>query len=156
MNCNSMCVRQLGFAVAVSAAAVLATSCAAPHSAPKQVQASNPTVTYKYRNDDELVQTNQLASTFCERYQSIPHAVRFTTDADHQNVVVYECATTAGPSPSTFNPKLTYTYRTDQELLNGSQNAQSYCLKNGSSRVDSNIVRNGDGTRTVTFKCSAS
>jgi hypothetical protein len=38
-------------------------------------------------------------------------------------------------------------------LLNGSQNAQAYCLKNGSSRVVSHIVRNSNGTRTVTFQC---
>src|SRR5262245_19620279 len=104
----------VGTATALSA--VLATSCATLES-PKQVDATNPTVSYKYHNDDELVQTNQLASEFCSRYQAVPRSMNFVREGS-DDVVVYECVSTAR-SPiaySDFNPNLTYTYRTDQEL----------------------------------------
>ncbi len=144
---------RLGIGAAAALAAVMAASCAS-FQAPKQTEASNPTVTYKYHNDDELVQTNQLASEYCGRYQSVPRSMKFSRDGDDA-VVVYECVSTSRSSTyqSDFNPNLSYTYRTDQELLNGSQNAQAYCANNGSSRVASNIVRNSDGSRTVTFQC---
>jgi hypothetical protein len=153
MNATYQRSLKLGIGTAAALAVVLAASCASLAS-PKQVQASTPTVTYKYHNDDELVQTNQLASDFCGRYQSVPRSINFSRDGD-DNIVVYECVSTSH-SPtyrSEFNPNLSYTYRTDQELLNGSQNAQAYCSNNGSSRVSSNIVRNSNGTRTVTFQC---
>ena len=57
-------------------------------------------------------------------------------------------------SPQQYNPNLTYNYRTDQDLLDASRNAQAYCMNSGSQQVTSNIVANKDGTRTVTFQCS--
>jgi len=39
-----------------------------------------------------------------------------------------------------FNPNVAYSYRTDQELLDASRNAQAYCMNNGSRQVTSNIV----------------
>ena len=150
MHATSHRYPQFGIGVATALAAVLATACS--YNTPKQVAASNPTVSYKYHNDDELVQTNDMASAFCSRYQSIPRSVSFKRDGD-DDVVVYECVSTSRSSVSNFDPNLSYTYRTDQELLNGSQNAQAYCLENGSSRVVSHIVRNSNGTRTVTFQC---
>lgn len=157
MNTTSYRIQRLGIGVATALAVVLAASCSSFDNSPKQIQASNPTVTYKYHNDDELIQTNQLATDFCSRYQSIPRAVSFANDSDHDNIVVYECsATWSGSSVQAFNPNLSYTYRTDQELLNGSQSAQAYCSTNGSSQVVSNIVRNSNGTRTVTFQCRPS
>jgi len=56
----------------------------------------------------------------------------------------------------TPNSNLTYTYRTDQELLDVSQSAQTYCFNAGSSQVASRIVSNGNGTKTVTFQCRPS
>jgi hypothetical protein len=156
MNTNLKRFLKIGIGTAAVFVVVLAASCASLQSSPKQVEASNPTVSYKYRNDDELVQTNQLAATFCDRYQSIPHTVRFTKDAGGDNVVVFECVSTSRSAMSNFNPNLTYTYRTDQELLDGSQNARTYCMNNGSPQVVSKIVRNSNGTRTVTFQCKAS
>jgi hypothetical protein len=153
MNATSSRSLKLGIGAATALAAVLAASCAS-YNSPKQIEASNPTVSYKYHNDDELVQTNDLASAFCSKYQAVPRSMSFSRDGG-DDVVVYECVSTSrsGGYHSDFNPNLSYTYRTDQELLNGSQNAQAYCLNNGSSRVVSNIVRNGNGTRTVTFQC---
>ena len=157
MNIHSNRFLKAGFGAATALAAVLGASCASFDS-PKQVDASNPTVTYKYHNDDELVQSNELAAAFCSRYQAVPRSMSVMRDGSGDDVVVYECVSTSRSTgyASEFNPNMTYTYRTDQELLTGSQHAQTYCLNNGSSRVVSNIVRNSNGTRTVTFQCRQS
>ena len=154
MKATSRHLRQLGLGAAVALASVLAASCdtSVGGSAPREVQASNPTVTYKYHNDDELLQSNALAVNYCSQYKATPRALNFARDEEHTNVVVYEC--TPGRWDATgFDPALSYTYRSDQELLNGSQSAQAYCMEHGSARVESHITHNGDGTRTVTFVC---
>jgi hypothetical protein len=137
-------------------AGLLMAACAPLSSPPRQVQASNPSVTYKYRGDQELLQANQNAATFCNRYQSVPRTANFANDPDGSKVVVFECVQTATAmaSPPPSNPNLTYSYRTDQELLDASRNAQTYCMNNGSQQVISNIVTNANGTRTVAFQCS--
>jgi hypothetical protein len=141
--------RSVVFAVSI---AFIGAACA-PYSAPKQIQASNPTVTYTYHSDDELIQTNQLAATFCDRYQSVAHPVSFSTDASGDRVVVFECAANSLAGTPYSHSNLTYTYRTDKELMDVSRNAQAYCMNSGSSQVVSNIVSNGNGTKTVTFQC---
>ena len=144
----------------VRATAVLAglivAACGPQFSSPEQVQTRNPSVTYKYRNDQELVQANASAATFCNRYQSVPRTANFGNDPDGSRVVVFECVQTSPPTASQpqFNPNLTYSYRTDQELLDASRNAQIYCANNGSQQMISNIVTNANGTKTITFRCS--
>jgi len=146
----------------VGAVAMLAglglAACTPQYSSPQQVQASNPTVTYKYRTDQELVQANQNAATFCTRYQAVPRTANFTNDPDGSKVVVFECVQTSpAPAPQPqpqFNPNLTYNYRTDQELLDASRNAQIYCANNGAQQAISNIVTNANGTKTITFQCN--
>jgi hypothetical protein len=51
-------------AVAVLAAGAL-TSCAPFRSSEQPVQSSNPSVTYNYRTDQELIQANERATTYC-------------------------------------------------------------------------------------------
>lgn len=153
--------RRFGSAYAGAAAALTGlalAACTPQYSSPQQVQASNPTVTYKYRSDQELVQANQSAATFCNRYQAVPRTANFTNDPDGSRVVVFECVQSsavpaAAPQPQ-FNPNLTYNYRTDQELLDASRNAQIYCMNNGAQQMVSNIVTNANGTKTVTFQCN--
>ena len=144
--------------VNVRAAAVLAglivASCGPEFSSPEEVQTSNPSVTYKYRSDQELVQANASAATFCNRYQSVPRTANFATDPDGSRLVIFECVPPSGAPPLQYNPNLTYNYRTDQELLDASRNAQTYCMNNGSQQVISNIVTNSDGSKTITFRCS--
>lgn len=142
-------------AAAMLAAAILA-SCAPYTSSPEQTEATNPSVTYKYQTDNDLIEANQKAATFCTGYQSTPRAASFSTDPDGRKVVVFECVQTVPPPAPLVqsNPNLTYTYRTDQELLDASRNAQVYCMNSGSRRIVSNIVTNVDGSKTVTFQCA--
>ncbi len=136
-------------------AGLMTASCAPQYSSPQQVRASNPTVTYKYRTDQDLIQANQNAITFCNQYRSMPRTASFSNDPDGSKVVVFECVQSPlATSPPPYNSNLSYTYRTDQELLDASRNVQFYCMNNGSQQVISNIVTNTNGTRTVTFQCS--
>lgn len=141
-------------AATVLAAGLIMASCVAQSSAPEQVESSRPTVTYKYLNDEELIQANQRAATFCNQYNLAPRAESFSNDKDGSKVVVFECVPSSMPAPQPpVNPNLIYSYRTDQELLSASRSAQIYCMNIGSQQVISNIVTNADGSKTVTFQC---
>jgi hypothetical protein len=144
-----------GAKAAMVLAGLLMSSCAPINTSAEQVQASNPTVTYKYGSDQDLVQANQNAGIFCNRYQSVPRPTNFSTDADGSKVVVFDCVQSSAAAPmSQYNPNLAYNYGSDQELLDASRNAQTYCMNNGSQQVISNMTTNSNGTRTVTFRCS--
>ncbi len=146
-----------GVYTATALAGLALAACTPQYPSPQQVQASNPSVTYTYHTDQDLLQVNQSAATFCNRYQSVPQATNFTTDQSGNKVVVFQCVppTTmaAAPLPQP-NPNLTYNYQTDQQLLDASRSAQMYCASRGSGQVASNVVTNPDGSRTVTFQCS--
>jgi len=140
--------------IALLAAGTVA-ACAQLPSSQQPVQASNPTVTYSYRTDQELLGASQNATTYCGQYQTAPRAATITNNADGSKTAVFECVRTAVPAPAPVNPNLSYTYRTDQELVQASQTASAYCLRNGSQPMTSSMMANSDGTRTVTFQCGA-
>lgn len=144
---------------AAMAALMMASCVSTRHSSPQQVAASNPTVTYKYRDDNELIAANQRAINFCTQYQALPQAQTFARDTDGRNIVVFECVPAASLPVVQIqlrepNADLRYDYRTDQELLDLSRNAQVYCLNNGAPEMESNIEVNSNGSKTVTFRCS--
>ena len=139
-------------AVALLAAGALA-SCASLPSSQQPVQSSNPSVTYNYRTDQELLQANQNATTFCSPYQTTPRTSSITTNADGSKAVHFECVRTTLPAPAPTPPSQTYSYRTDQELVQASQTASASCPKSSSQPIASSIVTNSDGTKTVTFQC---
>jgi hypothetical protein len=117
------------------------------------VQSSNPSVTYNYRTDQELLQANQNATAYCSQYQTAPRTTNITNNSDGSKAVVFECVRTTLPGQPPTNPSQSYTYRTDQELVQASQTAGAYCQKYGSQPMTSSMVTNTDGTRTVTFQC---
>ncbi len=140
------------WAVALLAAGAL-VSCAELPSSQRPVQSSNPSVTYNYRTDQELLQANQNATAYCSQYQTAPRTANITNNSDGSKAVVFECVRTTLPAPPPTAPSQSYTYRTDQELVQASQTAGAYCLKNGSQPMTSSMVTNPDGSRTVTFQC---
>ena len=138
-------------AVALFAAGALA-ACATFPSSPQPVQSSNPSVTYNYRTDQELLQANQNATAYCSPYQTVPRSVSMTNNADGSKAVHFECVRTTLPAPAPTPPSQSYTYRTDQELVQASQTASASCPK-PSSPMTSSIATNSDETKTVTFQC---
>jgi hypothetical protein len=149
----SRCFRRVTvWAVALLAAGVVA-SCAPFPSSQQPVQSSNPSVTYNYRTDQELIEANQRAATYCTQYQTASRTANITTNPDGSKAVRFECVRTTLPAPPPPPPSQSYTYRTDQELLQVSQTAGAYCRTYGSQPMTSSIVTNPDGTKTVTFQC---
>src|SRR4029453_17206851 len=102
-------------AVAVLAAGAVA-SCAPFSSSPQPVQSSTPSVTYNYRTDQELVQANQRATTYCSQYQTAPRTANITTNPDGSKAVLFECVRATLPASAPASPNQSYSYRTDQEL----------------------------------------
>ena len=150
---NMIFRRFFGLNVALLAAGAVA-ACSQMPSSQQPVQSSNPSVTYNYRTDQELLKANQNATTYCGQYQTAPRTGTLTNNADGSKTVVFECVRTAAPpAPPPANPNLSHTYRTDQELVQASQTAGAYCLKYGSQPMTSRMVTNSDGTKTVTFQC---
>ena len=149
--------RLLVAGAAASVSLLLVAACAPRYAAaPEQIQASNPTTAYRYHTDQELLQVNQAASTFCTQYHAVPRPASFTASPDGGRIVQFECvpATTQVVQQVPYNPNLTYTYSTDQQLLDASRSAENYCVNSGSSQVVSNITTNPDGSRTAVFRCS--
>ena len=147
-----------GLSIALLAAGSLAACAQTVPSSPQAVQATSPTVTYNYRTDQELVTANQSASTFCSQYQTVPRTSNITNNSDGSKTVVFECVRTTAalpaPAPVPVSPPLSYSYRTDQELVQASQTASAYCSQNGALPMTSRVTTNADGSRTVTFQCA--
>ena len=144
--------RGLSIALLVAGTAV---ACTQMPSSQQPVQASNPSVTYNYRTDQELLRASQNATTYCGQYQTAPRAATITNNADGSKTAVFECVRTSVPAPAPVNPNLSYTYRTDQELVQASQTASAYCQRYGSLPMTSSMTTNADGTRTATFQCGS-
>jgi hypothetical protein len=140
------------WAVALLAAGAVA-SCTLSPSSQQPVQSTSPSVTYNYRTDQELIQVNQRATTYCSQYQTAPRTASITNNADGSKAVVFECVRTTSPAPPATTPSQSYTYRTDQELVQASQTAGAYCLSQGSQPMTWRMGTNADGTKTVTFQC---
>jgi hypothetical protein len=128
-------------------------ACATFPSSQQPVQSSNPSVTYNYRTDQELLRANQNATAYCSPYQTVPRTVSMTNNPDGSKAVLFECVRTTLPAPVPTLPSQSYSYRTDQELVQASQTASASCPKYSSQPMTSRIVTNSDGTKTVTFQC---
>lgn len=144
-------------AIAVLAAGAVA-SCAFYPSSPLPVQATNPTVTYAYRSDQELLDASQSAATHCAQFGATPRNAGASSDPDGYGRVVFECVRThpvvaQPPPPPPVKPGLTYSYRTDQELIEASRTAQEYCMRQGYRTASGTVSATGYGTKTATFQC---
>ena len=155
MSINLLRFSVAGTRTAMLGAALFVAACTQPNMAPQQVQASNPTVTYKYRGDQELLQAQQNAMSFCSQYRSIAQTLSIADTSDGNKVVVFQCASMAADAvpAQPLDSNLTYNYRTDQELLDASRNAEIYCRTNRSQRAISTGVSYAGGFKTATFQC---
>jgi hypothetical protein len=149
-----------GMRIAVALATVAVASCTSSSSHEmQQVEASNPSVTYEYLGDEELLQAQQNAVAFCSQYGAAPRAARITSGSsdDSSNHVAFECDPSlpaAAPPQQVVGSDLTYYYGSDQELLDASRSAQAYCTDQGWQRAVPSIRTNSDGSRAVLFHCA--
>lgn len=147
-----------GFASAFVLAAALA-ACAPVHSdGPDQVHANNPSVTYNYQTDQELLQAMQKAATYCSQYQTtMAKSGPITSNGDGTSTVAFECVPVTPPQPAVATaPRpalpMTYTYYNAQELLRASDQAELTCMNMG-KRSAATITANPDGSKTASFRC---
>lgn len=149
-------LRKLGLFTASAALCIAIVSCAPSHEL-KQVETRNPVVTYEYRGDNELLQAQQSAIGFCQQYGREPGAGTISGGSG-RNVqqVSFEC----GSEPASgyaagqgYGSDLTYSYRTDQDLLDASQDAEAYCFDRNARLAVSDIRNNSDGSKTIAFRC---
>lgn len=135
---------------------LLVAACAQPSQPAQQVRTDNPSVTYKYLGDQELISANQKAVVYCNQFKSVPSTKTISETSDGLKQVVFDCVPTSTPGMTpapTYSPDTSFTYRNDQELLTGSRNAEIYCMKNGNQRAVSTVVTNSDGTKTLSSRC---
>lgn len=148
--------RQAVRAGLVVGAVSLLAACAQQTAPPQQVRTENPSVTYRYLGDQELVNANQKAVVYCSQFQAAPSTRQISETPDGLKQVVFDCLPTTAPGmqpSSRYIPGTTYTYRTDQELLTASRNAELYCQNHGNQRAVTSIVTNTDGTKTLSARC---
>ncbi|HWA45196.1 MAG TPA: hypothetical protein VHA10_18390 [Hypericibacter adhaerens] len=148
-------LRLAAAAASLSVAALLMAACSSPHSPPTQTSATNPTVTYRYRGDEELVSANEKAAAYCSQYRSVPQTVRIDNESDGSKTVVFDCIATAAPATTTmaYNPNDPYVYHSDQDLLAATQSADAYCRNSGSMRAVTTVSSDSTGAKTITFRC---
>jgi hypothetical protein len=93
---------------------------------------------------------------YCNQYRSTARTANVVETSDGSRTVTFECVSspTVSVQRQPLNPNLNYTYRSDQELLAASQNADNYCMNNGGQRAMSTVAANADGTRTAMFQCT--
>jgi hypothetical protein len=139
--------------------AIIAASCALPllltacgSREPRAVAANNPSITYDYRGDRELLQANQNAMTYCNQYNALPRTVHVGEGSEGRRVT-FECVPTNSIAETQFAPDTPYRYRSDEELLTNSRSASRYCRAHGGETATSSIIEAPDGTRTVTYRC---
>lgn len=130
-------------------------ACAPQHSAPTQTSSINPTVTYKYRGDEELAQANEKANAYCAQYHATAQTYRIDTESDGSKTAVFQCMAMPANMASTqvYNPNYPYNYTTDQDLLGMTQSADLYCANSGGQRAVTTINTDINGTKTITFRC---
>ena len=147
-----------GGALGVAIAAGALAACTPMYlSEPQQVYANNPGVTYTYSTDEQLLNATQKAAAYCHQYQTtVPQAGPMTANPDGTNSISFECVPVTAPAPTVaMAPSampMNFTYRTTQELLQASQNAEATCMRYG-KRSTAAITTNADGSKTATFTC---
>lgn len=139
----------------VLGSALFVTACAQQSSPPQQVRTENPSVTYTYLGDQELISANQKATLYCTQFQAVPSTKMISETADGKKQVVFDCvpSTPALQPSASYMPGTSHTVRTDQELLSAQRNADLYCLNQGNQRAVSTVAANADGSKTLSSRC---
>jgi hypothetical protein len=139
-----------------------------------QVNAKNPSVSYRYGSDSDLNTARSNAVAFCSQYGGTPLAPVTASNNDGSRTATFECGRTApvAAAPSTTTvitpapavpvapiavpmapANMTYTYISEPELADATNKANAYCTSYGSRAINSGIITNSNGSKTVTFQC---
>jgi hypothetical protein len=122
-------------------------------SAPEQVRAATPRVSYNYRGDQESMAAKQKASAFCSQYQGRALMLDSIDELDGTTTAEFECVVSS--AAASHPGGMSYSYRDDRELLNATRDAQAQCT-NSAIPMTSTVTDDGHGNHTVTFQCGRS
>jgi hypothetical protein len=144
----------------VLAAGAAIAGCATSSGRAEPVAANPPSVTYKYSDEQGLIDASLKAEAFCRDFNSWPTAAGTHFARDGSGEVTFICdqdraETLAGTRPRSLpsNPTVEYTYRDEQELIEATARAQRHCAAFG-AEARSTTVRAGAGsTGRVEFEC---
>jgi hypothetical protein len=144
--------------VLLGAAAIAA--CATPTGRAEPVEATPPSVTYKYSDEQGLIDASLKAETYCRDFNSWPTSTGVHVEQDGARRVTFVCdqdrtETYAGARHRSMppNPTVQYTYRDERGLIEATTQAQQHCASFGAEARSTKVSRNSGGTRTVEFEC---
>jgi hypothetical protein len=135
-------------------AAATITACAPVYSntSPQLVESTQPSITYTYSSDTELIEANSNAIAYCSQYTATPvNQGMITENPDGTKTVTFQCVKAAMVSPPP-PPRMSYRYSSDTELFQALHSADLYCQRSG-QKASTSIVANQDGTKALTFQC---
>ena len=139
-------------------AAVLA-SCAGFRQPVVQTNASKPTVSYVYADDQGLVEAASQAESYCAQYNAWPRSSDIATQSDGRHVTfICDQPRTMISAPTTVvvppaQQVASYPYRDDRGLIEAANQAQRYCMGFNADARSTVAVNNADGGRTLTVEC---
>jgi hypothetical protein len=147
-----------GFSALFLAAALAA--CAGPAGRAQPVQESAPSVTYKFTDDEGLVDATVKAEAYCREYNALPttSVIRQAPDGAREVVFVCDQARAVAFADTrtmhrTATPTVQYTYRDERTLIEATTEAQRHCAALGAEARSHTVSTGPAGTRTVVFEC---
>lgn len=147
-------VRATGLVLAATLA-----SCAGFRQPAVQTNASKPTVSYVYSDDQGLLEATRQAESYCAQYSAWPRSSDIVTQSDGRHVTFF-CdqprTVTSAPTTVVVPPAqqvVSYPYRDDRGLIEAANQAQRYCMGFNANARSTVVVNNADGSRTLTFEC---
>lgn len=160
---HAMPSRRVPAAVAALALVALIGACAPTTPPPQQTSSSQPKVAYSYTTVQDLLDVSRTAEGYCANYATRPRKSGTVQNPDGTATVEFTCdqpidkspfaAVAPAPAPRPMPQTISYSYRTDQELLDATRGAQTYCQQFGTIARSGPLTRNADGTATVIFDC---
>jgi hypothetical protein len=149
---SALCIFRWVRAGGIAVLAVATAACTPLYQKAHEVEAKPPRVSYDYSSDAGLIEANSKARIYCGQYASTTSSRgSITENTDGTKTVTFECIKTVA-AISYPPPPMSYSYRTDTELLQAIESADADCARSGQT-ASSRIVTNPDGTKTLTFQC---
>lgn len=160
MSLNSSSTVRVGTSLTILLMGVALAACVGPVGRAQSVHEEAPSVTYKFTDDDGLVDATIKAEAYCREYNAWPTNAGMRMDSDGSNQVTFVCdqdrTTTYGGAQRRSMPgdvTVDYTYRDEQALVDATTQAQRHCARYGAEARSQTVTTAADGTRTITFEC---
>jgi hypothetical protein len=135
------------------------SSCAGFRQPAVQTDASKPTVSYVYHDDQGLVEATSQAESYCAQYSAWRRSSDIVTESDGRHVTFFcDQPRTVMSAPATVvvppaQQVTSYPYRDDRGLIEAANPAQQYCNGFNANARSTVVVNNADGSRALRFEC---